>query len=172
MHELTLKLNLENRNRRSNLRLAGLPEKAENGDAEEFLQKWLPEVLGPDTFLNPVITERAHRLPGQQAPNTPPVFLSWSSFKTRCRWWEQLTKKVKWCTGNKHIMFLPDLSAEVQKQRKLYNGVKRQLWELNIDFGLIFPAKMRIFHQGGQHLLYTPAEVDNFIQRARQQKDG
>lgn len=65
VHELTLKLDdLENRHRRSNLRLIGLPEKTEGGDAVSFLQTWLPEILGPGTFPGPMVIERAHRLPG------------------------------------------------------------------------------------------------------------
>ncbi|KAL7390700.1 hypothetical protein ABVT39_025997 [Epinephelus coioides] len=55
-----------------------------------------------------------------------------------------------------------DLSMEVQKQQKQYNGMKQQLRELNIDFGLVFLAKMRIFYQSSQHLFLT--QVEEFIQ--------
>ena len=40
----------ENRSRRNNLRLINLPEGAEGRDAASFLERWLPEVLGTDTF--------------------------------------------------------------------------------------------------------------------------
>lgn len=39
---------LENRCRRSNLRLVGLPEKTEQWDMASFLQTWLMELLGRD----------------------------------------------------------------------------------------------------------------------------
>ena len=175
MQVLTLKLDdLENRDRRSNLRLIGLPENTENGDAAAFLQNWLPEVLGPDTFPCPVIIERAHRLPGRQAPNAPPriLIMKFLNYQDKVRVMRAARRKGKVMYRNHHIMFFPDLSAEVQKQRKLYDAVKRQLRELNIDFGLIFPAKMRIFYQGSRHLLHTPTEVEDFIRRVRQQKVG
>lgn len=50
----------ENRSRRNNLRIVGLPECVECSDVVGFIEKWLPEVLGPDKFSDPVIIERAH----------------------------------------------------------------------------------------------------------------
>ncbi len=70
-----------------------------------------------------------------------------------------------------HVMFFPDLSMEVQNQRKQYNWVKQQLRELDINFGLIFPAKMRVFHQDNQHLFHFPTEVEDFIKQVRKQSD-
>ncbi|KAI4808286.1 hypothetical protein KUCAC02_000350 [Chaenocephalus aceratus] len=43
---------LENRSRRSNVRLIGLPENAEGKDACTFLEKWIPEILGADLSKN------------------------------------------------------------------------------------------------------------------------
>ncbi|KAJ4938134.1 hypothetical protein JOQ06_002760 [Pogonophryne albipinna] len=63
---------LENRDRRSNLRVIGLPENAEGRDVESFLEKWIPEVLGPENFPTPLVIERAHRIPGgRPKPNSP-----------------------------------------------------------------------------------------------------
>lgn len=57
---LTNKLeDLENRSRRSNLRLVNVPENMEGNDAVAFLEKWLPKVLGPTTFLRQPLIERA-----------------------------------------------------------------------------------------------------------------
>lgn len=53
---------LENRNRRCNLRLVNLPEKVEGKDAANFLEKWLSDVFGASTFPSPIIIERAHRI--------------------------------------------------------------------------------------------------------------
>lgn len=71
-----------------------------------------------------------------------------------------------------HVMFFPDLSTEVPKQRKQYNQVKQQLRELHINFGLIFPAKMRISHHSNRLLFHTPAEVEEFMWKTRQQNEG
>ena len=64
---------LENRSRRSNVRLIGLPENAEGKDACIFLEKWIPEMLGAGSFSAPLAIERAHRVPsGRPKPNAPP----------------------------------------------------------------------------------------------------
>ncbi len=61
----------ENRSRRNNVRIVGLPEGVEGSDVVGFIEKWLPEVLGPDKFSGPVINERAHRLQDRRDRNTP-----------------------------------------------------------------------------------------------------
>lgn len=53
---------LENRSRRSNLRLLGLPEKSEGNDACTFLENWLPEALDMEPLRKPLAIERAHRI--------------------------------------------------------------------------------------------------------------
>ncbi len=57
----------EDRTRRSNLRLVGLPEKTEGPNMCSFLENWLPNALG-DTLIPTPVTERAHRV-GQVNPN-------------------------------------------------------------------------------------------------------
>ncbi|GAA6068639.1 uncharacterized protein LOC122824645 [Tachysurus ichikawai] len=60
---------LENRGRRSNLRLIGLPEKTERLDVCTFLENWLPNLLS-NTFKSALVIERAHRV-RQINPNRP-----------------------------------------------------------------------------------------------------
>lgn len=71
-----------------------------------------------------------------------------------------------------HVMFFPDLFADVVKQRKQYDWVKQQLRKLNISFRLIFPAKMRIFRRGGRFLFHTLTEMEEFIWKTGQKTDG
>ncbi|KAL7831314.1 hypothetical protein SRHO_G00308170 [Serrasalmus rhombeus] len=60
---LTLKVDdLENRSRRSNLRLVGLAERAEGGDMCAFLERWIPQTLGSEVFPKPLTIERVHRI--------------------------------------------------------------------------------------------------------------
>lgn len=78
---------LKNRSRRLNLRVIGLPERTEKGDAVAFLQTWLPKVLGLDTFPNPLVIERARRLQGQQTPNGPPhaIIMKFLNYQDKVR---------------------------------------------------------------------------------------
>lgn len=52
---------LENRSKRSNIRIVNLPEESEGGNLVSFLERIIPEILGAKIFLSPPIIERAHR---------------------------------------------------------------------------------------------------------------
>lgn len=54
---------LENRLRRHNVRVMGLPERSGGSCPEEFMEKWLREVFGTETFSHIFAIERAHRVP-------------------------------------------------------------------------------------------------------------
>ena len=59
---------LECRSRHNNVRLVGLPEKAEGQDAAAFLDRCLPEALGLEPWAAPII-EWAHRI--STVPSNP-----------------------------------------------------------------------------------------------------
>lgn len=70
--ELMLKVDdLENRSRRSNLHILGIPEGKEGSDVCNFLEGWLPEMLGAETYPRSVQVERAHRLGRASGAGTP-----------------------------------------------------------------------------------------------------
>lgn len=66
----------EDRSRRSNLRLVGLPKKSEGSDMCGFLETWLRETLG-ECFTSSRFVERAHRIgPLSSKPAAPVSELS------------------------------------------------------------------------------------------------
>lgn len=59
---------LENRLRRNNVRILGLPERAEGNDPCAFMETWLKTTL-PDAQISTVFAiERAHRVPARSPP--------------------------------------------------------------------------------------------------------
>lgn len=54
---------LENRNRRNNLRFVGVPEGKESGDMVAFIQNLLASILDWDDMVQPPEIDRAHRAP-------------------------------------------------------------------------------------------------------------
>lgn len=136
---LTDKLDdLENRSRRSNLRLVNVPEKMEGTDAVAFLERWLPEVLRPTAFPAPLLIERAHRLPGRTQPNrsTRPrvLIVKFLNFQDKVCVMRAARAKGKVMCGDQGIMFFPDLSAELHRRRRCFDVVKQQLRSLNIRY--------------------------------------
>uniref|UniRef100_A0A803JHA1 L1 transposable element RRM domain-containing protein n=1 Tax=Xenopus tropicalis TaxID=8364 RepID=A0A803JHA1_XENTR len=71
---------LENRQRRSNIRVLGLPERAEGAQPEPFAEKWLTELLGQDVFSSQFVVERAHRVPLRPLPPGAPPRKKRSSY--------------------------------------------------------------------------------------------
>lgn len=159
---------LENRSRRSNLRIVNVPEKMEGNDAVAFLEKWLPEVLGPATFPSPPLIERAHRLPGRTQPNrstTPRVIIvKFLNFQDKVRVMRASRAKGKVIYAGQEIMFFPDLSAELHRRRRGFDRVKQQLRSMNIRYGIIYPAKLRVSSDGQTREFETPADAEKFIQ--------
>lgn len=163
--ELTSKVDdLENRSRRSNLRLVNLPEKIEKGNAAAFLENWLPTVLGPETFPAPLIIERAHRLPGAPHSSAPRVMImKFLNFQDKSRVMQAARKKGKIMFEGHQVMFFQDISTELHKKRKRFDDVKQRLRDLRIEYGFVYPAKLRLFHGGKPHVFADPAGVDSFI---------
>lgn len=158
---------LENRSRRSNLRLVNLPEKVENPDAVAFLEKWLPEALGPATFPAPPIIERAHRIPGrsQSSRSSPPrvLIMKFLNFQDKVRVMRAARVKGKIMYGDQEVRFFPDLSADLHRQRRRFDGVKQRLRSMNVSYGIVYPAKLRLTVDGQTREFEDPADADKFL---------
>ncbi len=61
------------------------------------------------------------------------------------------------------IHFYPDVSAEVAKRRAAFYQVKAQLRGAGIEFGLLFPARLRINHDGTRHFFDCPQRALEFV---------
>ncbi len=64
---------------------------------------------------------------------------------------------------NHRIMFFPDLSAELNKQRRQFDEVKKKLRAKGLVYGFIFPARLRVTVNGQAHVFQSPSEVDDFL---------
>ena len=174
---LTNKLDeLENHSRRSNLRLVNLPEKVENNDAVAFLERWLPEALGPAAFPTPPVIERAQRLPSrtQSRSNllTRVLIIKFLNFQDKVWATRAARAKGKVLCGGQEVMFFPDLSAELHRQRRRFDGVKQQLRSLNIRYGIMNPAKLRLTINGQTHEFDSPADAEKFVQGIQLPEDA
>ena len=109
---------LKCRSRCNNMRLVGLPEKAECHDVAPFLERWLPEALGLKPREAQAI-EQAHRigtLPSNLSMGRPrTLIMKFLNFRGK----EQVLKaaqiKGKILYLNEQVRLHPDLSAGVHK---------------------------------------------------------
>lgn len=121
---------LENHSRRSNIRLVGLPEKAEGRDTCGFLEKWLPDALGMEPLRVPLIIERAHRIESARSDDKAPpraLIMKFLNYKDKVCVLNATREKREVLYKGKRVMLFPDFSVEVNKKRQRYNEVKKKL---------------------------------------------
>ncbi|KAJ8014148.1 hypothetical protein DPEC_G00037240 [Dallia pectoralis] len=159
---------LECRSRRNNVRLVGLPEKAEGLDTVTFLEKWLPEALGMESRETLVI-ERAHRIgtlsnndPRSARPRT--LIMKFLNFKDKERVLKAARIKRNVLYNNEQVRLHPDLSAGVHKMQRDYDDVRKKLRDKGIHkHRIIFPARLLLTHGDRSYTFQTPAEVVHFV---------
>lgn len=145
-------------------------------DAVAFLEKWLPEELGPATFPTPPVIERGHRLPGRTRPGrsaAPRILIvKFLNFQDKVRVMRAARAKGKVTCDGQEIMFFPDLSAELHRRRRGFDRVKQQLSSMNTRYGLIYPAKLQVTSDGQTREFETPADAVKFVQGLQNTEDS
>uniref|UniRef100_A0A087YS91 L1 transposable element RRM domain-containing protein n=1 Tax=Poecilia formosa TaxID=48698 RepID=A0A087YS91_POEFO len=176
---LQLKIDdLENRSRRSNLRLIGLPEGSEGSDMCAFLEKWLPEVLGAETFPIPLIIERAHRVGRVDAAGTRSraVVMKLLNYADKVRIMKAARTKGEIRLKNNRVMFFPDVSAELLKKRKIFDQVKKDLASISLElpelpYGVVHPATLLVTYKKKRHAFDKAAEAESFVLQLQRERN-
>lgn len=85
------------------------------------------------------------------------------NFHDKIRVMQAARKNGKIVYEGHHVMFFQEISTELHKKRKRFDGVKQGLCDLKMDYGIIYPAKLRLFHEGKTCVFADPAGVELFI---------
>ncbi|KAI4872606.1 hypothetical protein NFI96_005708 [Prochilodus magdalenae] len=161
---------LDNRGRRCNLKILGIPELKEGDDMIQFLQREIPEMLG-HRFPTLEI-QRAHRVPtgpprrDQREGNRPrPVMVNLLRYQVKEEMLRRAREKGQILWQGARIMFFPDYSKRVMDQRMSFRHIKLDLRSKGVEYTLRFPATMEIKHNGARHRFTSPAEAAEFIKK-------
>lgn len=157
---------LENRSRRNNVRVIGIPEGSEGTHPSAFIEEMLLEVFGDQSFAKKPEVDRAHRslAPPPKANQAPrPFIVRLHHYQTRELILRLARGRGQVLYKGSRIHFYPDVSAEVAKRRAAFNQVKAQLRGAGIEFGLLFPARLRINHDGTRHFFDCPQRALEFV---------
>lgn len=158
--------NYEDRSRRSNLRLVGLPEKTEGRDMCGFLEKWLPGALG-NCFTSPPAIERAHRIgplnPGVTTPRV--VIMKFLNYRDREAAMSAARKMKEIFYDSHRLSIFPDLSPETRRMQRRYDGVKAKLRTFNIRYGMLYPALLVITHNGRRIVFKSYEEAEDYVKK-------
>lgn len=164
MENLTEKcIDLEGRSKRQNIRIVGVPEGKENGQrVSNFVTQLLQDVLDLDE--TPLL-DRAHRAlrvhPGDDAP--PRHLIARIHY---CHTMEGILRKVSSKNnlklGDDRIQIFRDLPQAVVKRFTPARNLLRD--QPGVKFGLLYPAKLRVTHNGTELVFTDPNEARRYAQ--------
>lgn len=153
---------LENRSQRSNLRILNIPEGSEDGkDPVKFTSDVLMEAMGPSVFSTPPELERAHHTPTSRAGqrSTPRTFLvCFSRFQQKedaLRWARNHELQYQGAT----IRIYQDISTTLAKKRAAFNRIKQALYQENIRFHQLYPARLPVMCEDDMFTFDSADEV-------------
>ena len=176
LEALRLKLDeIENRERRLNLRLVGFPPHCEQGDVIKFLCDTLPTLLNIQ-FPHGLEFQRAHRTgplrdgetggadggSGQPAAGRT-IIARFLRFQDRTLVADAARKMGNVVWNDHRIMVFADYSKLVMEKRFKFKECKKSLHDLDVRFSLEFPAVLVIRTPQGKRRFEDAAKAMDFI---------
>ncbi len=167
LERLTEKMtDMEDKSRRNNIRLVGLPEGMEGSDVADFLRinlsKWIPSLKGRNIEI-----DRAHRVyDGRKNSDRPRTLI----FRV-LRWHDRLeilkgarqAYLVKCTQDNVTLLFFPDFSPVTATKRKSLVPVLRSMTALGLQPFLAYPAVIKLRHEGEQRCFDSLRKAEDFV---------
>ncbi|KAJ1165373.1 hypothetical protein NDU88_005801 [Pleurodeles waltl] len=156
---------MEDRSRRDNIRVLGIPENEEGSDMQAFLTSTLPKMISLD-FDPPLEFQRAHRIGPKRSDNS-----SWPRPIIACLLRHNQTRQILQVARNhgpfridQHkIRITADYSKETNERRKAFLALRPRLRKLEMKYGLFDPARMWVTKNGVSKDFYNPDELRLFL---------
>ncbi|KAJ1123089.1 hypothetical protein NDU88_001562 [Pleurodeles waltl] len=149
---------LEDRSRRDNIRLYGIPENEEGSDIQAFLGSALPKLTSL-TFDLPFEFQRAHRVGPKRSDETsrPRPIIACLLRHTQTR---QILQRARshgpFRIGQYDIRITADYSKDTNERRKAFLALRPRLRQLEMKYGLFDPARMWVTKTGYPRTSTTP----------------
>lgn len=160
---------LENRSRRNNLRVIGLPEGAESRTgASAFMSRFFVEVLQDETFTKPPELDRAHRaLRERPADHERPraMYVRFLRYQEKEQVLAIARKKGQLLYNGHKIFIFPDYSAALSKKRAAFNPVKAKLYKKGVKFFLRHPAVLCVTYQQMDYKFESVDAAEDFYKQ-------
>ncbi len=167
LERLTEKMtDIEDKSRRNNVRLVGLPEGVEGSDVAGFLRvnlsKWIPSLKGRNIEI-----DRAHRVYDGRKNSDPPHPLIFRVLRWHDR--SEILKgarqayPVKCTQDNVTLLFFPDFSPVTAAKRKSLVPVLRSMTALGLQPFLAYPAVIKLRHGGEQRSFDSLWKAEDFV---------
>ncbi|KAJ1142385.1 hypothetical protein NDU88_008711 [Pleurodeles waltl] len=157
---------LEDRSRRNNIRLLGIPEGTEGMDIPSYLRDMLPK-LTDITFDPPLEFQRAYRLrpKRQDGKGRPrPIIACMLRHGQACQLLQTAQTQGPLRLGTLEIQLSADFSRETAERRRAFLSLRPRLRHLDVKFGLFEPARMWITKNGVSRTFYDPEDLRMFLE--------
>lgn len=161
---------LDNNMRARNLRVTGVPAAVRDANLIPFLENLVPSSLDLNGKAVPICIESARRLPASSAQESrgSTVLITLSNIRHRERilktsWASQMTE----FHGLK-VSFFPDLSPAMYARRKHFIALKQQFLKLGAQAYVLYPAKLKVVHQGKTYIFKDHIPATQLLDRIRQ----
>lgn len=157
---------MENRSRRNNIRIVGIPEGKEGQDMVKFLDGIIPPLI--DRSDRQLEIERAHRSPSQRPNSTDkprPILARFLRSADRDFVLRAARNKGSLSWENNNIMVFPDFARSTQLKRERFKECKKILHTKKVSFALLYPAKLRIEARDGRKTFTCPRQAMAFIEK-------
>lgn len=147
---------LEDRSRRSILRITGLSEESEGRNCVSFLQEHLPRWL-PALANKHIEIERAHRTGKARGFFPRALIFKLLNFKDKELILQAAREKNSPILhGSDQIRLFQDFSRETAQRRKAFQPIRKGLRELSIPSFLLFPSTLKVLRNGKAEFYTTP----------------
>ncbi|KAJ1209540.1 hypothetical protein NDU88_004914 [Pleurodeles waltl] len=154
---------MEDRSRRDNIRLHGIPENEEGVDVQSFLRSILPKLTSLD-FDPPTEFQRAHRVGPKRSGNSSrprPIIACLLRHNQTRQILQAACKHGPFQMDQHDIPITADYSEETNDRRKAILALR--LRQLEIKYGLFDPARMWVTKNGVSKDFYNPKELQLFL---------
>lgn len=138
---------LEDRSRRNNVRLVGLPTGAEGKDPRSYLQKMLPTWI-PQLGSEPLEIDRAHRIFSNSTARPRTMIFRLLRYTDRQAILEGARKAKPTLPDGTQLQFFADYGPGTMNERQKYKEIRAKLWQRKIDAYLIYPAILKVNYKG------------------------
>ncbi|KAJ1114902.1 hypothetical protein NDU88_003132 [Pleurodeles waltl] len=156
---------LEDRSRRDNICLLGIPEHEEGTDMQTFLGSVLPKLTSLD-FDPPLEFQRAHRVGPKHSDTSlrPRTIIACLLRHNHNRQILQTAHKHgPFRIGQHDIRITADYSKDTNERRKAFLALRPRLRQLGMKYGLFDPARMWVTNNGISKDFCNPDELSLFL---------
>lgn len=164
LETMQLKLaDMEDRSRRCNVRVIGLPEGIEGSNAVQYLTKSLPKWFPTLGNLDGEIM-RAHRVYSDNRKRSGPRTLIFNTLRYTTR---QLilraAKKSPLTMNGRPVRLSPDYSGYTVKRRQAFTQAMNMARAKGVEFFLLYPATLKVKAAGKTEAFQSAEDAEDFI---------